>query len=140
MKIKEEWKDRCGSDGHKRYVDKNGIRRYIDNDIEVSALYRPCAKCNEFPTDDGDDDCIKNLGRVANACCGHGLEKGYIQFDNGITIRGFFEIEKSNIINMDYKIRSRKEIFEKIKTLENENIDGRYDGVIEGIKWAMGVK
>lgn len=94
--VPEAWKDRCSSDGHKKYIDKNGDRRYIDNHEKLEdSDYRACAKCNEFPNENGDDYCIKSLGNVMNACCGHGTEKGYIQFDNGITIRGFFEIEYS---------------------------------------------
>ena len=43
---------------------------------------------------EGHDFCLGTLGNVMNACCGHGKNKGYIQFDNGITIRGYFEIER----------------------------------------------
>ena len=96
--IPESWKDRCSGDGWKRYIDNEGNRRYIDNDMKVSDLpLRPCAKCGQYPNENGDDYCIQNLGRVMNACCGHGLNKGYIQFSNGITIRGYFEIEKSRV-------------------------------------------
>ena len=102
--IPKEWRDRCSGDGHKKYIDSDGIRRYVNNNELVSeSPYRPCAKCGEFPTDDGDDYCIANLGRVMNACCGHGTNKGYIQFDDGITIRGFFEIEKDKILDEDKK-------------------------------------
>lgn len=38
-----------------------------------------------------------------NACCGHGNRMGYIQFDNGYIIRGFFEINKKNELD-EYKI------------------------------------
>lgn len=74
-----EWKDRCSGDG---WIEKGH-----------SGEWRPCAKCLEYPNERGDDFCIQNLGRVWNACCGHGNQKGYVQFENGITIRGFFEIE-----------------------------------------------
>lgn len=96
--VPDSWNGRCSGDGYKRYTDNDGIRRYVDNNVEVSKMpYRPCAKCGKFPNKDGDDYCIQNLGKVMNACCGHGDVRGYIQFDNGITIRGYFEIENDNI-------------------------------------------
>jgi len=55
---------------------------------------RPCPKCKNLPTKDGHDACIANLPGVNNACCGHGVEKGYIQFENGLTIRGKFNVEQ----------------------------------------------
>lgn len=99
MKFKTEvpdsWMDRCSGEGYERYTDENGIRRYKDNHVEVGKMpYRPCAKCGEYPTEDGDDFCLQHLGNVMNACCGHGSNKGYIQFDNGVTIRGYFEVER----------------------------------------------
>ena len=66
--------------------------------MSIGIGYRPCAKCGEYPNERGDDHCIANLGNVINACCGHGRNKGYIQFDNGITIRGHFEIEKFDLV------------------------------------------
>lgn len=127
---------RCSGDGYKRYIDKNGIRRYSDNNEPVSEMpYRPCAKCGKFPTDDGDDFCIANLGRVMNACCGHGSGDGYIQFDNGVTIRGVFTIEKDKKrCDVDYEIRSRSEILDMIQGLKNNPF--RYDE-LKALKWVM---
>ena len=89
----DSWFDRCSGDGHERYVNENGDRVFKDNGVTVDIGFRPCAKCNCYPNENGDDACIASLGSVINACCGHGRNKGYIQFDNGITIRGDFEIE-----------------------------------------------
>ena len=98
ISIPESWMSRCSGDGHIKYIDKEGDRRYVDNDIKIDDMpYRPCAKCGKYPTEDGDDYCIQNLGKVMNACCGHGNGKGYIQFDNGITLRGYFEIEYKEV-------------------------------------------
>lgn len=88
----EGWFDRCSGDGHERIISESGDRVFKDNGNSVSMGFRPCAKCNCFPNEDGDDACIASLGSVVNACCGHGKSEGYIQFDNGITIRGNFEI------------------------------------------------
>lgn len=94
--VPESWKDRCSGDGYERYTDKNGNRRYLDNNENVEEMpFRPCAKCGQYPTNEGNDFCLQHLGLVINACCGHGNKKGYIQFDNGITIRGYFEVEKN---------------------------------------------
>ena len=72
---------------------------YKNKNTSDEMVYRPCKKCGEYPTlSDGDDYCIARLGNVINACCGHGDKKGYIQFDNGITVRGYFEIENENLM------------------------------------------
>lgn len=55
---------------------------------------RPCVKCGEMPTEDGHDPCIPDLPGVENACCGHGVELGYVQFEDGSTIRGEFALVK----------------------------------------------
>ena len=52
-----------------------------------------CPKCKKKPTEDGHDPCIENLPGVKFACCGHGVDEGYIWFENGIMVRGKFEIE-----------------------------------------------
>ena len=92
--VPESWLDRCSGDGYEKYTDENGDKRYKDNGMKLDdSPYRPCAKCGHYPINDGEDYCLHHLGKVINACCGHGNKKGYIQFDNGITIRGYFEIE-----------------------------------------------
>ena len=53
-----------------------------------------CISCKKKATKDGHDPCIANLPGVTDACCGHGRHEGYIVFENGTTIRGFFEVEK----------------------------------------------
>ena len=51
---------------------------------------RECGHCQLPNRDDDCDPCIGKLPGVANACCGHGSPaESYIQFDNGITVRGF---------------------------------------------------
>lgn len=93
FEVPEAWHDRCSGDGYDRYVDENGERRYADTNESVEFL-RPCAKCGEYPNEHGDDYCLGRLGKVLNACCGHGKNKGYIQFEGGVTVRGYFEIER----------------------------------------------
>ena len=96
--------------GHKIYVDSNefdikedGTRlyktwRYDDTDEPLeTACARKCPKCKKYPTKDDHDPCMANLPGVTYACCGHGVEEGYIQFENGIVVRGkFTEIYNKN--------------------------------------------
>jgi len=67
------------------------------NNVTREEGYSPCPICHKFPFENGDDYCIASLGKVINACCGHG-EEGYIQFDNGVIIRGYFTIEKDKVV------------------------------------------
>jgi len=48
---------------------------------------RPCPKCGEVPGGDNHDPCMQNLPGVEYACCGHGVEEGYIKFEDGRTFR-----------------------------------------------------
>ncbi len=52
---------------------------------------RACPKCNRLPDENGHDACLGNLPGVKNACCGHGVQDGYIQFLNRTNIK--FEIK-----------------------------------------------
>ena len=71
----------------------DGIWIYSDTKEIVEGCERACGKCKKMPVN-GHDACIVNLPGVKNACCGHGTDTGYIQFDSGVIIRGKFEIEK----------------------------------------------
>ena len=51
---------------------------------------RACGHCNLPNRDDECDPCIGFLPGVQNACCGHGQSsESYIQFENGVIVRGF---------------------------------------------------
>lgn len=39
---------------------------------------RPCVSCGLPPTPEGHDACLGTLPGVTAACCGHGVEKGYV--------------------------------------------------------------
>lgn len=52
---------------------------------------RRCPKCRLSATPEGHDPCIANLPGVDYACCGHGVEKGYVKFSNGLVLRGRFD-------------------------------------------------
>lgn len=73
-------------------VFKNDEWFYKDNGESVKDTHdkRPCGHCDKKSTDEGRDACLGTLPGVMNACCGHGvMSQAYIQFDNGVTIRGF---------------------------------------------------
>ena len=78
--------------GHKIYSE-DGINYFYDDNNKKVPEKRKCPKCNEYPTEDDHDPCIKNLPGVKYACCGHGVEEGYVVFENGIVLRGEFKIK-----------------------------------------------
>ena len=39
---------------------------------------RPCPRCGRMPTKEGYDACLGHIPRVVSACCGHGMEEGYV--------------------------------------------------------------
>lgn len=41
---------------------------------------RPCARCGCMPTKEGYDACLGYINGASSACCGHGVEKGYIKY------------------------------------------------------------
>lgn len=70
---------------------RGGAWYYIDTDELVSGNpKRACRHCQKPNREDGDDPCLGHLPGVSNACCGHGEPiEAYIQFNNGVTVRGF---------------------------------------------------
>lgn len=46
-----------------------------------------CNNCHQVRTPEGHDPCIANLPGVLFACCGHGIETGYIKFEDGRCLR-----------------------------------------------------
>lgn len=59
-------------------------------EVDVLDYIHPCPKCGEKRRKEGEDACLGHLPGVKYACCGHGEEEGYISFDNGMVIRGWF--------------------------------------------------
>lgn len=66
------------SRGHEIYF-KNNKWYYSDNNEEYKDD-RPCKKCNCYPTKEGYDSCLGYIPNVIYACCGHGVNKGYIKY------------------------------------------------------------
>ncbi len=71
---------------------------YKDNNKPVKDdKNRDCYVCGNPDTKEGHDPCLGTLPGVSNACCGHGINDGYIQFENGVTVRGKFRISQKDI-------------------------------------------
>lgn len=82
--------------GHDIIQDKDGVVRYCDDLSELShSNLRTCIKCDLDPNEsDGHDPCMAHLPGVRNACCGHGKDEAYIEFDDGRIAIGTFEIKR----------------------------------------------
>ena len=69
---------------------------------ELSELTdKKCKRCKRPPTKEGHDACLKTLPGVKFACCGHGVQPGYIMFNNGLVIRGDFKVERQKEVKKD---------------------------------------
>lgn len=69
--------------GHAAYYDETaGQWRYQDTHeiVEIPST-RPCPQCHQLPTPEGHDACLGEIPGVCAACCGHGIEMGYIAWD-----------------------------------------------------------
>jgi len=40
----------------------------------------PCSRCGELPTVEGYDACLGSIKGAEGACCGHGINNGYVTF------------------------------------------------------------
>jgi hypothetical protein len=49
---------------------------YADTGEPIKA--RPCIRCKRMPVD-GHDACLGHIPGVSSACCGHGVEPGYVR-------------------------------------------------------------
>lgn len=70
------------------------MHRYCDDGtLFLPDNARPCPLCGGDPKQFGDHDpCLGHLPGVRNACCGHGVDTPYIQFENGVLIEGPFRV------------------------------------------------
>jgi hypothetical protein len=65
----------------------------IENHLDPSDCRIPCVKCGKLPTKEDHDACLGTLPGVIDTCCGHKVKEAYINFENGLTIRGSLVIE-----------------------------------------------
>ncbi|MNH66503.1 hypothetical protein D3C73_185340 [compost metagenome] len=52
---------------------------YIDSNEPISTK-RCCVKCSKPPTPEGFDPCLGYIEGAISACCGHGVEEGFIMY------------------------------------------------------------
>jgi hypothetical protein len=65
-------------DGMWRYLDDNSTAVTYAADGNRTAYERPCIRCGKMPTKEGYDACTGHIEGVKAACCGHGVEQGYV--------------------------------------------------------------
>ena len=71
------------SRGHEIYYDSDdGVWLYSDDD-SLGIVERHCKKCGHMPLPIGEDYCLGHIGGVKYACCGHGVDVGYIVLNDG---------------------------------------------------------
>ncbi len=67
--------------GHEA-LSRHGQWYFVDTGELVSPdciTDRPCLLCGECQTEKGHDPCIADIPGVDFACCGHGVEPGYVK-------------------------------------------------------------
>jgi len=64
--------------GHKIIYNNDWV--YADNNQSINTE-RPCIRCGKMPTKEGYDACLGHVKGAKAACCGHGIEEGYIKYD-----------------------------------------------------------
>jgi hypothetical protein len=91
MREKKETKNNDNS-YHREDVSSNNMKT-MTNHPDPSINRMPCVKCGKLPTKENHDACLGTLPGVIDACCGHGVTEAYINFENGLTLRGSLVIE-----------------------------------------------
>ena len=89
--------------GHKVYYNKEKQEWLYSDDDTSTSVERPCKRCGHMPLENGEDWCLGHIPKVKNACCGHGVEEGYIQLENGKSFREEFEISERIITKVEYE-------------------------------------
>lgn len=71
--------------GNPCYWNEADVACYMDGTPlpDNPADERPCIKCGQSPTPEGYDACLGHIPGVFSACCGHGVENGYILWQAG---------------------------------------------------------
>jgi hypothetical protein len=89
------------SRGHLVVTGNNNDPCYADTGESAFGVDRPCPLCHKMPTPEGYDACLGYIPGARSACCGHGVEYGYIVMegyrpDNPDTIKLSVEFERGD--------------------------------------------
>ena len=82
--------------GHEIYYDEEKKEWFYSDDNTIAIVDRPCKRCGLESNRYGHDYCMQGLSDakgVISACCGHGIENGYIVLEDG---RRFVEVKRFN--------------------------------------------
>ena len=90
--------------GHKVHAEQDedgvyAIWKYSDGVKIKDEPDRPCTRCGKTDVG-GHDHCISNLPDVEYACCGHGVEDGYVKLNNGKYRTFNTDLNKEEIIQI----------------------------------------
>jgi len=90
--------------GHKVHAlqDSRGVYsdwRYADG-AKIKDEERDCPRCGSSHDFKDHDHCIANLPGVEYACCGHGVEDGYVKLFDGRSVRFNTNYSREDIINL----------------------------------------
>jgi len=55
---------------------------FDDDGVSTSAEARPCPRCGRMPTPEGYDACLGYVEGATSVCCGHGVEKGHVFYED----------------------------------------------------------
>lgn len=64
--------------GHPIYWDGERQGWFYADDGSPADVDRPCVLCGLLPTPEGYDPCLGYIHGARAACCGHGVEPGYV--------------------------------------------------------------
>lgn len=64
--------------GHLIYWDPQREAWFYWDDQSPATVERPCVKCDKMPTPEGYDPCLGHIPGAKSACCGHGVEEGFV--------------------------------------------------------------
>jgi hypothetical protein len=56
----------------------NSKKWIYSNDRSSTKKEKPCIRCGRMPTKEGYDACLGYISNAKSACCGHGVEEGFI--------------------------------------------------------------
>ncbi len=75
-----------GFRGHHAYYDFfNKCWRFVENRQRIKdSQPLSCGRCGCKPTLEGHDACLGTLPGVKFACCGHGVDEGYIMWKDSV--------------------------------------------------------